>query len=244
MNGRDCCSRSSTPRPTGRRATSRNAAYSAAWTASSSLKTHGGLRLFWYAGRVIVCTHGTVKKSQKTSLGGSDAPGSGAGVIWKPRNCTELYPMKKKIVEKPAEAAPETFAEMFAEARERLAYHVEGIILAFTEEVARHQQEAGVSNSQLARKLGVSPAFVTKLLGGENNFTIETMVKVARALDCRLCVCLEPAGMQTEWMHFLKEKPKSARPMAAVPKWSEKEFRPVRRQETFAQKYDKFAFAA
>ncbi len=156
-------------------------------------------------------------------------------------NCA---PWKNKTAKTPVQTTPKSFAEMFADARERVAYHVEGVILEFTEEVCRLQKTSNLSNSALARKLGVSPAFVTKLLGGENNFTIETMVKVARALDCSLRLCLEPAGMKTEWLHFLKDKPRSVCLASPAPRWDQREFQLVRRQETISRTHEKLALAA
>ena len=144
--------------------------------------------------------------------------------------------MKKNIAKKAAtdEHPLAGFADLLAAARNAPAYYVEGAILEFTEEIISRQQEAGLSNSQLARKLDASPAYVTKLLGGENNFTVETMVKVARALDCRLRVCLEPAGMETEWMHFHKVKPPAVPATApAMVRWDDAAFRRIPRPEQF-----------
>jgi len=39
----------------------------------------------------------------------------------------------------------------------------------------------GVSRSELARRLGVSPAYVTKVLRGNVNFTLDSMVRLVRA---------------------------------------------------------------
>ena len=41
-----------------------------------------------------------------------------------------------------------------------------------------------VSRAELARRLGKSRAYVSKLLGGGTNMTVETLVLIARALDC------------------------------------------------------------
>ena len=42
----------------------------------------------------------------------------------------------------------------------------------------------GVSCSELSRRLGKSRAYVSKMLGGGTNMTIETLVGIARVLDC------------------------------------------------------------
>ncbi|MEQ8966186.1 MAG: helix-turn-helix transcriptional regulator [Azospirillaceae bacterium] len=79
-----------------------------------------------------------------------------------------------------------SFAEMFAEAEASPAYHVEGVVLAFTDGVQRRMAAQGVSRAELARRLGTSQAYVTKLFNGSANFTVETMVKIAMALGTDL----------------------------------------------------------
>jgi DNA-binding Xre family transcriptional regulator len=69
----------------------------------------------------------------------------------------------------------------------------ESAIIAFTEEVLRRMEEIHVSKTQLAEKLGIDPAAVSKLIGGENNFTLKTMVRIARALQSKLRFSLMPA---------------------------------------------------
>jgi len=49
-------------------------------------------------------------------------------------------------------------------------------------------EENGITRAELARRLNVSKAFVTKLLNGNPNLTIKTMVSLARILDCDLRV--------------------------------------------------------
>src|SRR5688500_6363140 len=46
----------------------------------------------------------------------------------------------------------------------------------------------GVSRAELARRLGKSRAYVTQLLRGGTNVTIETLGSIADALDCKLVV--------------------------------------------------------
>jgi DNA-binding Xre family transcriptional regulator len=69
----------------------------------------------------------------------------------------------------------------------------ESASIAFTEEVLRRMEEIHVSKTQLAEKLGIDPAAVSKLIGGENNFTLKTMVRIARALQSKLRFSLMPA---------------------------------------------------
>ncbi len=83
----------------------------------------------------------------------------------------------------------------------------ERAILEFTEQVAAAMHEAGMSRADLARKLGVSKAFVTKLLNGNPNLTIRTMVALAKALDCSLNLNLYPRDLQLKTVNV---RPKAA----------------------------------
>lgn len=58
----------------------------------------------------------------------------------------------------------------------------ERLIMQATEAIATLLQEQDVSRAQLARRIGKSSAFVTKLLRGDNNFTLRTLSDVFFAL--------------------------------------------------------------
>ena len=86
----------------------------------------------------------------------------------------------------------QSFRELFEEARQRDTYWEERAALEFTEEVYRRMEALGLTKSQLAERLGTSAAYVTKVLGGDANFTLRTMVRLARALESHVQVHLEP----------------------------------------------------
>lgn len=60
----------------------------------------------------------------------------------------------------------------------------------FTREVHARMQELGISQGELARRLGTSRPNVTKLLSG-SNFTLQTMTRIAMALNAVVRVGLE-----------------------------------------------------
>ena len=78
------------------------------------------------------------------------------------------------------------FNELFESGEKSLAYKTESAVLEFTEELMARMKSQGVSRADLARKIGCSPAYVTKILRGSTNFTLETMVKIADVLGCKL----------------------------------------------------------
>jgi transcriptional regulator with XRE-family HTH domain len=93
----------------------------------------------------------------------------------------------------------ERWDRMFKEAEQTVDYWLEGAILEFTIGLGRLMDEQGVSRAELARRLGTSRAYVTKLLGGNANFTLETMTKVAMALGSAVHVHVAPRGAIVRW---------------------------------------------
>jgi transcriptional regulator with XRE-family HTH domain len=97
-----------------------------------------------------------------------------------------------------------SFRELFASARATLAYKVERTIITFTEQVIGKMEVAGLSRTALAEKLEASPAYVTKFLRGGTNFTVESMIKVAEALDCNLKVELISKSSPHDWFNKME----------------------------------------
>ncbi len=83
-----------------------------------------------------------------------------------------------------------SFSELLKEARRELDYYVTGAIIDFTESVARKMKALGINRTELAERIDSSPQYITKILRGNANFTIQSMAKLARALDCDLQVRL------------------------------------------------------
>jgi len=89
-------------------------------------------------------------------------------------------------------------------ARAKVGYFVQAVMLEFTEDVVNRMESLNISKRELARKLDVSPAYITKMLGGQTNFTLESMVKVSQALDCELRVHLQPKGVSSCWFDIIE----------------------------------------
>lgn len=70
----------------------------------------------------------------------------------------------------------------------------ERVLLEATEAICRLMRASNVTKSDLAERLGRSPAFVTKLLRGNNNFTLRTLADVFGALEASLHLDIGPAG--------------------------------------------------
>ncbi|HPT47613.1 MAG TPA: helix-turn-helix transcriptional regulator [Candidatus Rifleibacterium sp.] len=75
------------------------------------------------------------------------------------------------------------FATMFAEMENDDQYHVEGAKIEIAEQIYLLMQKKNVSQSDLARKLKMNRAYVSRILKGKTNFTVETLVKIGRQLE-------------------------------------------------------------
>lgn len=76
---------------------------------------------------------------------------------------------------------------------------------AFTAAVLRLMERRGTSRSDLAQLLGTSPAYVTKILRGDANFTLASMVKLADALGAEVRIALATADGE-------RDEPAAVRP--------------------------------
>lgn len=102
-----------------------------------------------------------------------------------------------------------SYAQMLKEAQESLEYWTEAAILDFTEDLARIMKEKGMTRTQLAKSIGTSQAYVTKVLRGNVNFTLASMTKLARALDCVVRVHIAPKHAEVRWLDNLGNQPVS-----------------------------------
>lgn len=78
-----------------------------------------------------------------------------------------------------------SFKDTFKAAEEQDEFWTELAILEFTSQLNRMMQEKNISKVELARLLGTSPAYVTKVFRGDANFTMRSMVKLSRVLGGR-----------------------------------------------------------
>jgi len=85
-----------------------------------------------------------------------------------------------------------SFRQLFDDARRMPEFWEEGAITAFTEALWAAMAEQDITRTDLARRLGTSQAYVTRVLSGNANFTLKTMTKLAFALGMQLDVGLRP----------------------------------------------------
>lgn len=81
--------------------------------------------------------------------------------------------------------------ERLAAVRESPAYLTEAAVLDFTIALWDAMQSEKVSQAELARRIDSAPAYVSRVLGGADNVTLRTMVRMAHALGLRVRVDLQ-----------------------------------------------------
>jgi len=79
------------------------------------------------------------------------------------------------------------------------AAEVEKAKLDFTEELLAIMERQEISRTDLAKLLNVKPSRITSLLRGLNNFTLETLVRLCRAVGGHYRHHIQPEGVVTIW---------------------------------------------
>lgn len=83
-------------------------------------------------------------------------------------------------------------------------YLAEDAKIGFAVCVNRRLGQLGMSKAALAQKLGTSPAYVTKVLRGDANLTIKTMVELAHAVDGTLHLHIAPLQANVRWFEVFQ----------------------------------------
>lgn len=92
-----------------------------------------------------------------------------------------------------------TWRELFEAAERNPAYWAEGAWLEFTEELLGLMEAQKVTRAELARRIGVSPAYITKVFRGTVNLTLETMSRLALAVGASVRLHVAPNDQLTRW---------------------------------------------
>ena len=77
-----------------------------------------------------------------------------------------------------------SFQELIHVIHESETYDVEVLRDNVSDQILFWMQRTGVTKSELAQRLGKTRSYVTKILQGNTNFTLESLVQIARVLGC------------------------------------------------------------
>lgn len=94
-----------------------------------------------------------------------------------------------------------SFKKLFEAARKTDEYWVEKSMLDFICELHAEMTRQGKTIPDLAATIKSSPVYITKVLEGETNLTIKSMVKLSHALGCRLHLQMAPDAYKGSWIH-------------------------------------------
>lgn len=86
------------------------------------------------------------------------------------------------------------FQELLKQIKSSDSYEIEVVRDSISEQIFSIMQAQRITKAELARKLKTSAPYITKLLQGNGNFTIETLVRIARALGCKFRPSLVPVN--------------------------------------------------
>ena len=97
------------------------------------------------------------------------------------------------------------FQKEVDESRKRLAYYEEGLFIEVAARIIEAMESRGITRSGLARQLNVSSAYITKILRGHANLSLESLAKVAFALDLKWECILIPKNATIGLLALMNE---------------------------------------
>lgn len=77
------------------------------------------------------------------------------------------------------------FASKVEELHDNPSFILEGVLYDLTEQIVEEMEKQGISRSELARKMGKKPSFITRILRGNENLTFSTTVQIGLALGMK-----------------------------------------------------------
>lgn len=92
-----------------------------------------------------------------------------------------------------------SFAALFAKVQETPSYQGQKLSVDFLADLNARMNAAHITNSELARRAGVSPAYITKLFRGSTNLTLDTVAKLADAVQCKAHLHLAENSATVRW---------------------------------------------
>lgn len=94
--------------------------------------------------------------------------------------------------------------QFIEEAKKADSYWIETAKLEFTFALERQRRQANISYKQIADRLGKSPAYISKVFRGDENLTIESMVKLCRAVEGKFHPEVFKEGSSARWFNAVK----------------------------------------
>ncbi len=75
------------------------------------------------------------------------------------------------------------FNSVINEYENDIDFQLEGVLIDINEQIIKLMIEKKMTRKNLADKLGCSKAYITRILQGNQNVTVKTLLQIAKALD-------------------------------------------------------------
>ncbi|KAF0159802.1 MAG: Fis family transcriptional regulator [Syntrophaceae bacterium] len=89
------------------------------------------------------------------------------------------------------------FGDLFDSYKDDFDFRLEALVFELTEQISKKLKEEKISRKQFAEKLNVTPAAVSKILNGNPNFTIRTLLSMADVLKTDLSIEFKGKGISS-----------------------------------------------
>ncbi len=101
----------------------------------------------------------------------------------------------------------EWYKELKTELEKTVEYKIESTTFKIAIQVYNRLKELGITQKELAERLNVSKSYVSQILKGKTNMTIETMIKLSDVLDLTTEINFIPKVESPVFIFPYKEKP-------------------------------------
>lgn len=95
-----------------------------------------------------------------------------------------------------------TFEKDLEESKKRSPYYEESLRLRCIDEIIKVLDSQGISNSELAKRLGTSRSYITKLLRGCQNLTLDSLARIAFSLGHEWKTEMIPLGNEVVTINY------------------------------------------
>jgi len=90
-----------------------------------------------------------------------------------------------------------------SEITKALVRMIEAAKLDFALDMVKLMERAGYTQQEVAERAGVKPPYVNRVLRGDENLTIATMVKLANAAGARINIHLSASDCAVRWLEVI-----------------------------------------
>lgn len=89
------------------------------------------------------------------------------------------------------------FLSKLSKYENKSSYIAEELLLQVTEKIVELLIQKKMTRTELSAKMKVSKPYITKILNGNENLTLKTLVNIAHALDTKICIQFEKNNHET-----------------------------------------------